>query len=50
MPGHYPTLEADEVWDVVNFVLALPYEPKLLEGAVPANVTPAPAKPAVAQR
>jgi mono/diheme cytochrome c family protein len=48
MPGHYPTLEADEVWDVVNFVLALPYEPKLLEGATPANVTPA--KPAVAQR
>ncbi|SIO21831.1 Cytochrome c [Singulisphaera sp. GP187] len=48
MPGHYPTLEADEIWDVVNFVLALPYEPKLLEGAVPANATPA--KPAVAQR
>lgn len=48
MPGHYPTLEADEVWDLVNFVLALPYEPKLLQGATPANVTPA--KPAVAQR
>jgi mono/diheme cytochrome c family protein len=48
MPGHYPTLEADEVWDLVNFVLALPYEPELLKGAVPANA--ASAKPAVAQR
>ena len=33
MPAHYPTLEPERVWDLVNFVLALPYEPKLLEGA-----------------
>jgi mono/diheme cytochrome c family protein len=47
MPGHYPTLEADEIWDLVNFVLALPYEPRLLEDATPAATA---AKPAVAQR
>jgi len=46
MPGHYPTLEADEVWDLVNFVLALPYEPKLLEGVPLPNTT----TPAVARR
>jgi len=49
MPGHYPTLEADEIWDLVNFVLALPYEPELLHGAVPASAAPA-SKPNVAQR
>jgi mono/diheme cytochrome c family protein len=48
MPGHYPTLEADEVWDVVNFVLALPYEPKLLEGVTVPAKAPSPA--AVARR
>ena len=48
MPAHYPTLDADEIWDVVNFVLELPYDPKLLEGTTPVITTPA--KPAVAQR
>ena len=33
MPAHYPTIEPEQIWDLVNFVLALPYEPKLLEGA-----------------
>jgi mono/diheme cytochrome c family protein len=48
MPAHFPTLEADEVWDVVNFVLALPYDSKLLEGVkAPAA---APATPSVATR
>ncbi len=48
MPAHYPTLEGDEIWDLVNFVLELPYNPRLLEDATPASA--APAKPAVAQR
>ena len=44
MPAHYPSpLNEAKVWDVVNFVLALPYEPELLKDA------PAPAKgPAMA--
>jgi mono/diheme cytochrome c family protein len=48
MPGHYPTIEPDEIWDLVNFVLALPYDSKLLENA---KLPPkAPAAPAVARR
>jgi mono/diheme cytochrome c family protein len=37
MPVHLGSqLKSDEeVWDLVNFVLALPYDPKLLEGAKP---------------
>ena len=31
MPAHYPSpLNEAKVWDLVNFVLALPYEPELL--------------------
>lgn len=33
MPAHFPTLEPEKIWDLVNFVLALPYEPTLLDGA-----------------
>ncbi len=34
MPAHYPGLiNEKQVWDLVNFVLALPYEPELLSGA-----------------
>ena len=33
MPAHYPTIEPERIWDLVNFVLELPYEPELLEGA-----------------
>jgi len=34
MPSHYPGLiNEKQVWDLVNFVLALPYEPELLSGA-----------------
>lgn len=40
MPSHYPGLINEaQVWDLVNFVLALPYDPSLLEDAKP----PAPA-------
>ena len=27
MPAHYPTIKPEQIWDLVNFVLALPYEP-----------------------
>ncbi len=33
MPAHFPTLEPEKIWDLVNFVLALPYDPALLDGA-----------------
>ncbi len=34
MPSHYPGLiNEKQVWDLVNFVLALPYEPELLTQA-----------------
>jgi mono/diheme cytochrome c family protein len=34
MPGHYPSPFDDrKMWDIVNFVLALPYEPELLTDA-----------------
>jgi mono/diheme cytochrome c family protein len=41
MPAHYPSpLNETKVWDLVNFVLALPYEPDLLKEAVtPASGT-----------
>jgi mono/diheme cytochrome c family protein len=43
MPSHYPGLINEaQVWDLVNFVLALPYEPGLLEDAKPAAVAAAP--------
>ncbi len=48
MPAHNTALDPAKIWDLVNFVLALPTEPALLDGAtLPA---PAAAKPAVAQR
>ncbi len=32
MPAHYPTpLDDQKIWDLVNFVLQLPYEPDLLK-------------------
>jgi mono/diheme cytochrome c family protein len=45
MPAHYPTIEPERIWDLVNFVLALPYEPDLLKGA-----TLPPAPPATAPK
>ena len=49
MPAHYPNLEPERIWDLVNFVLELPYEPRLLEGATLPSAPPATA-PAVARR
>lgn len=49
MPAHYPTIEPEKIWDLVNFVLALPTEPGLLEGATLPKTPIAPlAPPAVA--
>lgn len=31
MPAHYPGIDHAQIWDLVNFVLALPYQPELLE-------------------
>jgi len=41
MPGHYPSIDEKQIWDLVNFVLALPYEPELLTDAQPAAPSPA---------
>jgi hypothetical protein len=30
MPAHYPQIKEKEIWDLVNFVLALPYQLELL--------------------
>jgi len=49
MPAHYPNLEPERIWDLVNFVLELPYEPALLEGATLPSSPPAGA-PKVAGR
>lgn len=34
MPAHGSALKPEQIWDLVNFVLALPYEPDLLRNAV----------------
>jgi mono/diheme cytochrome c family protein len=49
MPAHFPTIEPERIWDLVNFVLELPYEPTLLEGATLPAAPPASA-PKVAVR
>ena len=49
MPAHFPTIEPEKIWDLVNFVLALPYNAGLLEGATLPKAPPPPlAPPAVA--
>jgi hypothetical protein len=49
MPAHDPSIASKEkIWDLVNFVLALPYDPDLLKD-VPATPAAAPA-PSVARR
>jgi mono/diheme cytochrome c family protein len=41
MPAHYPTVNEQKIWDLVNFVLALPYQPELLTD--PSSIVEAPA-------
>jgi len=41
MPAHSSLLTDDQIWDVVNFVLAVPDEPELLRGSSPAPPGPA---------
>jgi len=43
MPAHDTVLTPEQIWDVVNFVLALPYDSRLLEEVKPPGGTPAPA-------
>ena len=44
MPSHYPGLiDEAQVWDLVNFVLDLPYEPELLKPSKPASSAESPA-------
>jgi hypothetical protein len=51
MPAHYPSpLNEAKVWDLVNFVLALPYEPELLRDAPSAATGTAIASSAAGQR
>jgi mono/diheme cytochrome c family protein len=40
MPGHYPSLNEHQIWDLVNFVLALPYQPELLTDANSTTAAP----------
>ena len=37
MPGHYPTINHEQIWDLVNFVLALPYDSTLLRDRGPSG-------------
>ena len=50
MPAHASALKPEQIWDLVNFVLTLPYEPELLKDATAAPITPTAAPPAVAVR
>ena len=40
MPAHAGLLTDDQIWDVVNFVLALPSDPELLPEAAPVPAAP----------
>ena len=48
MPAHNTLLKPEQIWDVVNFVLAVPYQSELLPETMPATV-PAEAEPAPAR-
>jgi mono/diheme cytochrome c family protein len=45
MPAHSPTLEPEKIWDLVNFVLELPLDKTLLEGATLPTAPVAPLPP-----
>ncbi len=42
MPAHSNILTEDQIWDVVNFILALPDQPELLKVPVPPKTAAAP--------
>ncbi|MFM7132191.1 MAG: c-type cytochrome, partial [bacterium] len=44
MPAHETTLKPEQIWDIVNFVLALPERPELLRDATEPVRNDAPAK------
>jgi mono/diheme cytochrome c family protein len=46
MPGHGSALKPEQIWDLVNFVLALPYDQDLLRGATAPGPAPKLAAPA----
>ncbi len=48
MPGHFGAIDEKQMWDLVNFVLALPYEPELLTDAPPVPTAAAAATTAAA--
>jgi mono/diheme cytochrome c family protein len=43
MPAHDSALKPEQIWDLVNFVLALPYQPDLLTDGPAGTAAPAPA-------
>jgi len=47
MPAHAQLLKPEQIWDLVNFVLAMPYDPDLLNDA-PETVPPAATSPPAA--
>jgi mono/diheme cytochrome c family protein len=49
MPGHFGALDDKQIWDLVNFVLALPFDPALLEDAPPVAPAPSPTAAALAR-
>jgi mono/diheme cytochrome c family protein len=48
MPAHAGILTDDQIWDVVNFVLALPEDPSLLPDSLPKPAENRPKSPALA--
>ena len=50
MPAHETTLKPDQIWDLVNFVMAVPNRPELLRDATEPVRNDAPKPPQVANR
>ena len=49
MPAHYPSIPPERIWDLVNFVLAVPYDATLLLKPAAEPVKPVPAEVAQAR-
>ena len=51
MPAHYPAIDSDRIWDLVNFILALPLDPTLLDETSLAVKSPgSPATPTASRK